>query len=254
MLVAPSERSPRVVGVVQARTGSIRLPGKVLRPIAGMPLLAHVVARAQAMAGLDLVVVATSTSPGDDEIDALCRANGWPCFRGDENDVLRRYTDASRWADADHVMRITADCPLVCPIEGQRVIDRHLKRGADFTHNVTIWGSGMPLGTGVELFTRATLERSDAEGRAPHHREHVDEWAGDHRDDLVFECVPAPPELARPGLRLTIDTAADLLLIRTIHDELRLPPDQISLTNVVALLDRRPDLAQINAHIPQKTI
>lgn len=243
-----------VVGIIQARMGSTRLPGKVLMPIAGEPVLAHVVSRAQAMAGLDLVVVATSTSPVDDAIEAICAERGWFCFRGSEDDVLRRYADASRAVGARHVMRITADCPLVCPIEGQRVIDRHAEEVGDFTHNVTVWGSGMPLGTGVELMTRAVLERSDAEGHEPHHREHVDEWASDHRDELHFTCVDAPAELRRPELRLTLDTAEDLALLRAIHDELSLPADEIRLVDVVALLDRRPDLREINAHVLQKKV
>jgi spore coat polysaccharide biosynthesis protein SpsF len=243
-----------MVAIIQARTASTRLPGKVLTPIGGLPLLAHVVARAEAMAGLDLVMVATSTSAGDDEIERLCADYGWHCFRGSEDDVLRRYADAARSIGAEHIMRITADCPLVCPIEGQRVIERHLGDAADFTHNVTVWGSGMPLGTGVELFTRATLERSDAEGHEPHHREHVDEWASDHRHELRFECVEAPTELNRPELRLTIDTAEDLLLLRAVHHELRLPPSQILLGDVVVLFDRRPELKEINAHVRQKTV
>ena len=243
-----------VVGIVQARTGSTRLPGKVLNVVAGLPLLAHVVRRAQAITGLDLVLVATSTAAGDDAIEGLCDAQGWTCFRGSEDDVLRRYADAARSVDAAHVMRITADCPFVDPDQGQRVIDRHLAAGADFTHNVTVWGSGMPLGTGVELFTRETLERSDAEGHEPHHREHVDEWASDVRDQLRFERVDAPPDLARPELRLTIDTPEDLALVRALHDALRQPPEDVRLADVIATLDRRPDLRSINAHVQQKKV
>lgn len=243
-----------VVAIIQARTGSTRLPGKVLELVAGEPLLAHVVARSQAMAGLDQVIVATSTSVGDDAIEGLCRERGWTCFRGSEDDVLRRYADAARGADTDHVMRITSDCPFVCPIEGQRVIERHIETGADFTHNVTVWGSGMPLGTGVELFTRSTLERSDAEGHKPHHREHVDEWASDYRGELRFDCIEAPPAVHRPDLRLTIDTLEDLSLVRAIHSELRRPPAKIELADVVSLLDRRPDLRALNAHVRQKTV
>src|SRR4051812_376264 len=125
-----------IATIVQARVGSTRLPGKVLMDVAGEPLLAHVVARCDAITRSDATVVATSMLPGDDAIETLAAERGWRLFRGSEADVLDRYVGAARDVGADHVVRVTADCPLVDPREADRVIEHHLAGGADCTHNI----------------------------------------------------------------------------------------------------------------------
>lgn len=245
----------RVVALIQARMGSTRLPGKVLLDIAGRPALVHVVDRTRAIAGVDDVVVATSELVADDPIAELCEQLGWGCFRGSEEDVLDRYYRAATEWRADHVVRVTADCPLVCPVEAARVVSRQLEASADCTHNLTIFGSGMPLGTAVEVFSFAALEASWREGREPHHREHVDEFVYEQPERFRIELVPAPPRLRRPDYRLTVDTADDLELVRRIYEACSPRLDGlVALSDVVALLDERPDLLALNAHVRQKTI
>lgn len=240
-----------VVVVIQARTGSTRLPGKVLADVAGKPLLARVAERSQRMERADEVVVATSTSPRDDAIAALCAERGWACFRGSEEDVLDRYYRAAVRHGAAHVVRVTADCPFLCPHQADRVVERHLETGSDYAHNITVWGSGMPLGTGVEIFTFAALERSWREGHEPHHREHVDEYVGDHPELFHMERVKAPTELHRPKLRLTVDTPEDLELTRQVYTRLA---DPVELGDVIALLDESPELVELNRQVVQKPI
>ena len=243
-----------VATIIQARTGSTRLPGKVLQDISGEPLLAHIVARCDAMTGSDETVVATSTAGGDDAIADLGARRGWRVFRGSEADVLDRYVAAARDAGADHVIRVTADCPLVAPDEADRVIARHLEGGADYTHNVTVFGGGTPLGTGVEAFTIAALEASWRDGHEPHHREHVDEYVAEHPELFRHEVVVASPAVHRPELRLTIDTPEDMELIRAIYDRLYTPGAIVSLQAAIELLDAHPELLELNRHIKQKTI
>jgi spore coat polysaccharide biosynthesis protein SpsF len=149
------------------------------------------------------------------------------------------------------VLRITADCPLLSWEEADRVIAHHLSTHADYTHNVTVWGSGMPLGTGTEIFTFATLDQSWLDGHEPHHREHVDEFVYEHPERFRIERVEAPAALRRPDLRLTVDTAEDLDLIREIQRRLG-PERPVPLGEVVALLDGEPELARRNEHVPQK--
>jgi spore coat polysaccharide biosynthesis protein SpsF (cytidylyltransferase family) len=243
-----------IATVIQARTGSTRLPGKVLKEIAGETLLAHVVARCEAMAGSEATVVATSTNAGDDPIAALGAERGWHVVRGSEADVLDRYVQAGREVAADHVIRVTSDCPLVDPREGARVIAHHLATGADYTHNITVWGGQTPLGAGVEAFTLAALERSAREGHEPHHREHVDEYVGEHPELFRIEVVVASEPVRRPELRLTIDEPADLELIRAIYERLYRPGEIVELHDVVQLLDAEPDLLEINRDVKQKPI
>ena len=255
MWVKPSRCSDLgVVAIIQARIGSTRLRGKVLESIMGEPMLAHVVARSCAIRGVDEVVVATTIRPEDEAIVDLCRDRRWPVFRGSEHDVLDRYFRAGVSVGAEHVVRITSDCPLVCPLEGARVVQRHRETGADYTHNITVWGSGMPLGTGVEVFTMQSLETSWQDGLEPHHREHVDEYVGEHPERFRIERVVAPPRLRRPELRLTVDTPEDLALVREIYRSLYRAGRVIPLDEVIALVDQNPELLELNRHVVQKPI
>jgi spore coat polysaccharide biosynthesis protein SpsF len=243
-----------VVAVVQARMGSTRLPGKILADINGEPMLAHVMRRTIAIPSVDVAVVATSALPGDDSVAEISGDNNWPCVRGSEADVLDRYHRAARLHGADHVLRVTADCPLLCVQEAATVIDRHLSSGNDYTHNLTVWGSEMPLGTGTEIFTFEALDRSWREGHEPHHREHVDEYVGEHPELFRIELVTAPTQLRRSDYRLTVDTSDDLVLIRRIYAEVPARHGLIEVADVVAFLDDHAEIASINQHVKQKTI
>ena len=146
--------------IVQARMGSTRLPGKVLRPIAGRPLLAHVIGRLALLRHRIVVVVATSSEPRDDVVATYCKSLEVPCFRGSEHDVLGRYVACARAYEFEHVIRLTADNPFTDIEELDRLIDLHLGDGNDYSHSFGI----MPLGVGAEIFTLAALERSEREG------------------------------------------------------------------------------------------
>jgi spore coat polysaccharide biosynthesis protein SpsF len=228
---------PRVVAIVQARLGSTRLPGKVLLDVCGEPLLARSVVRAQATSRVDDVVVATTTQDEDDEVERLCALRAWHCFRGSVDDVLDRYYRAAREAGADHVVRITADDPFVAEQQVDELVAKHVATGADFTHNLTVWGAEMPLGTGAEVFTWGALEASWTDGREPHHREHVDEYVSEQRARFRFEMVPAPPELARPDVRLTVDRSEDLELVRAIHERAQQRDRPVPLREALDLID-----------------
>jgi spore coat polysaccharide biosynthesis protein SpsF len=243
-----------IIAIIQARLGSTRLPGKSLVEIAGKPLLDHVVRRVEEIGGLDDFVVATSDATSDAAIAGLCNQRGWACYRGSEGDVLDRFYQAAKELQADHVLRITADCPFVCFEEAGKVIRHHLVTQADYTHNVTVFGSQMPLGTGTEIFTFAALEASWRDGKAPHHREHVDEFIPEHPERFHIERICAPNALARPEFRLTIDKAEDLELTRSIYEKLYCPEVPIPLVEVIRLLDDEPQLLEINRHVVQKRI
>lgn len=240
-----------VVAVVQARLGSTRLPGKVLRDLGGKPLVERVIDRVNLIEGVDQVVLATSDAPADQELVRWAADRAVACSQGQEADVLDRFWQVVRETSADHIVRITADCPLLCWDEAGRVIAHHVNGGHAYTHNITVLGSGMPLGTGVEVFTAAALESSWREGHEAHHREHVDEFVIEHPQRFPTAMVEAPSHLRRPDLRLTIDTAEDLAVIR---DLLRrtLPTDPVPLADVVALIDSEPGLVAGNRHVAQK--
>lgn len=191
--------------VVQARMGSTRLPGKVLRDIAGHPLLAHVVSRLSLLRHEVVVVVATSTEVQDDEIASWCRSHGVTCFRGSEGDVLHRYWQCTVQFGFEHVVRLTADNPFTDIEELDRLLELHLSGRYDYSHSF----GQMPMGVGAEVFSRAALAKSHAEGHKPNHREHVNEYIEETPGEFRVGHLVVPAAKVAPELRLTVDTMED---------------------------------------------
>jgi spore coat polysaccharide biosynthesis protein SpsF len=197
----------KIGAVVQARMGSMRLPGKVLKPIAGRPLLDHVVGRLSMLRHEAVLIVATTTASADDAIVDRCSELGVTCFRGSESDVLARYVACSRAHGLDHVVRLTADNPFTDVEELDRLIDLHLADANDYTHSFGV----MPLGVGAEIFTRAALERSDLEGHQPNHREHVNEYVQENPQLFRIGVLQVSAGKRHPEVSLTVDTEQDYL-------------------------------------------
>jgi spore coat polysaccharide biosynthesis protein SpsF (cytidylyltransferase family) len=238
---------PRSIAIIQARLGSSRLPGKVLAELAGHPMLAHVVGRAEGI-DADEIIVATSTGRGDQAIADLCCDRGWQCFRGSEDDVLDRFYQTAREFSADVVLRLTADNPLMCPHEAARVLQHHLRAEADYTRSV-----GLPLGAGIEIASFAALERAWREAKTPPEREHVMPYLYCSGRFKIAE-VAAPEELNHPELRLTVDEPEDLELMRRVYAELYRAGEFLELRNVVNFLNSNPQIAQINRYVRQRTL
>lgn len=195
----------RIGVIIQARMGSTRLPGKILKPIAGKALLDHVLGRILLLALPVKTVVATSDLPQDDAIAQHCQSKGVAVYRGSETDVLERYYQCACENGFEHVVRLTADNPFTDIEELQRLIELHLARHNDYTHSFGI----MPLGVGAEIFAFAALERSVWEGNAPNHREHVNEYIQEHPDIFRIGVLEIPAAKRYPNLRLTVDTEDD---------------------------------------------
>lgn len=216
--------------VLQARMGSTRLPGKVLMPLCGRPMLGHILDRLKRVGNADIIIVATSTLPGDDAIEAFARGEGVACFRGDESDVLDRYCGAAAAFGLDTVVRATADNPLVDPEEIERLVALHRETSADFSHAL----DRLPLGVGTECFTRRALERSRREGHLPHHREHVDEYILGNPALFRIAKLEVPEEKTAPHIRLTVDTPEDLARATMIYSSLYRPGGYISTEDAIA--------------------
>lgn len=191
--------------IIQARMGSTRLPGKVLKLIADKTLLDHVLGRVTLLPGLVEVVVATSDLPRDDGIVRHCQAKGVTVFRGDETDVLDRYYRCAIKNRLEHIVRLTADNPFTDIEELQRLVEQHLTQQNDYTHS---FGS-LPLGVGAEIFAFSALERSARDGQAPNYREHVNEYIQENPDLFKIGVLEIPAAKIKPEIRLTVDTEAD---------------------------------------------
>lgn len=207
-----------VAVILQARMGSTRLPGKVLLPLAGRPMLEWIIRRLRDMRRADRLVLATTGLPADDRLVELAEGLGVPAFRGSAEDVLDRYHRCAEAFDAGAVVRATADNPFVDPGEGDRLVDLFESSGADYACAFPTFGSGLPVGVGLEIFTRAALARSWREGTRPNHREHVDEYIQENPGLFRCEVLRARPELRAPDLSLTVDTPADFQVAEELYD------------------------------------
>ncbi len=200
-----SEAAADAVCLVQARMSSTRLPGKVLRPLAGQPVLAHVVDRA---AAIGPVLICTSEHSSDDAIARWCADAGHPCFRGSLEDVFARYLGALATPGFDRsgwFFRVTADCPL---LDGD-LMRRLLAAREPADDHLGFDQSAMPLGLSAELVRRAAFERAARGPLSAAEREHVTLALYDHPDRFRSRRIPPPIALRRPELRLTLDTVED---------------------------------------------
>lgn len=240
----------RTVAIIQARMGSSRLPGKVLEPLGGKTLLAQTVDRARAIQGLAEVVVATTQESVDDAIVEHAEAMGVAWARGSEHDVLSRYAHAARRYDADIVVRITSDCPLLDPNESQRVIESLV--GSEFHYASNTIERTYPRGLDTEAFTRDALELCDSLAKEPREREHVTLYMYEHPSEFRLHSVRGPQNVSQH--RWTVDTREDLQLVREIYARLGpSPADSIfGMRDILALLEREPWIAELNSHIEQK--
>lgn len=228
--------NPRVLAIIQARMGSTRLPGKSLMPLGGRSVLANVVARVRLAAQVDETVVATTTLPEDDAIEAEARRLGVPVFRGADEDVLGRYYHAAAAFHGDVIVRITADCPLIDPA----VIDRVIMRFGPGTDHCDYASNTLqrsyPVGLDVEVFSLAALAAAYDEACTAYEREHVTVFLYQNPDRFRLASVEAPVDTS--SHRWTLDTPADLDALTTIVAKARISADFTPpYEGLLALLD-----------------
>ena len=233
-----------VMAAVVARTGSSRLPMKVLERVAGKPLVEHLVDRVKLAARCDGVVLCTTDLPADDPLEALAARCGISCFRGDPEDVPARLLAAARWARADFVIIVEADEVFTDPDTIDQMADTARAGRADY-----IRVSGLPIGSWVTGVRTTALERvcamkpagaSDAWGRYLTH-------TGRFQGDTVHPDPPVPA--FDPDLRLTLDYPEDLALATTVFERLHARGEPVRIRAVLELFQREPDLVNVNKHL-----
>jgi spore coat polysaccharide biosynthesis protein SpsF len=240
------------VAIVQARMGSRRLPEKVMADILGRPMLERVLVRVGRAVSPSEVVVATSTGREDDPIEALCARLDVPCSRGSAEDVLDRFHQAAAERQADTVVRITADCPLIDP----ELVDETVRAfqqaspEVDFACNRLPWDRTYPIGTDTEVCSRQALDAAWREADQPNQREHVMPYF--YENPERFRVLHVRSEDSSLGkMRWTVDEADDLAFVREIYA--RFGRDDFTWRDVIDLLRREPGLARINVDVPHKS-
>lgn len=236
-----------VVTVVQARTASSRLPGKVLLPLAGSVVLLRMLERVRRASLAGTIVVATTTDRSDDVVARVCETNGIRVFRGHPTDLLDRHVAAARSLGAEHVVKIPSDCPLVDPKAIDRVVGQHLASAGRYDYVSNLHPESWPDGNDVEVMTFAALESAWREATAPHEREHTTPFLWDQPERFRIGSVTLGGwDLSRTH-RLVLDYPEDYALIRGVYDELHARNPAFGLSEILALLARRPDLSGVNA-------
>lgn len=242
----------RIVAVIQARMGSTRLPGKVLKPIAGRPLLWHIVHRLKASHLIEDIAVATTTNPRDDAIVEFGQANGIAVIRGPEDDVLARFARAAEVLDADIVVRVSSDAPFIDAGFIDHLVASMIEQGGDY---VLLEEGAVTAHEGVDPMTRRALDKLMMDAHDdPVAREHVTGYFKLHPDFVTVARAKAFPPLARDGGRLTIDTPDDLAFVEAVHARLDAKAGEASLGDLLLLLEREPSLRSMNAHVQQKPL
>jgi spore coat polysaccharide biosynthesis protein SpsF len=240
--------------MVQARMGSTRLPGKVLRPILGRPMLWHIVQRVRRARGLDAVLVVTSDRREDDAIRDFCRREGIGVFSGSEADVLDRFYRAGLAHGGDPLVRVTGDCPFVDPELIARLLQ--IYQTGSYDHVSVAAGAGAlyldggryPDGLDAECFSFAALEEAWNQATAPSDREHVTPYIW--RVPGRFRCTLLKADRDYSELRWTVDHEEDYLMVKRVYEALHREERPFLFKDVVAHLERHPELAQMNrAHI-----
>ncbi len=222
-----------IVAIIQARMGSTRLPGKVLKKVCGKTLLAHLVGRLKRSQTLDDIIIATSTDPRDKIIAEHAQGLGVKVFRGEEADVLDRYYRAACEFDVDTIVRITADCPLMDPAVMDKIIGVYQRNATRYDYVSNVNPQTFPIGMAVEVFSFSTLEKTWLEAKLPAEREHVTLFIRSHKELFRQKNVACTKDYSH--CRITVDTPEDLHLVRRIFKRLSAEKKKGSLNDMMQM-------------------
>jgi spore coat polysaccharide biosynthesis protein SpsF len=242
----------KVVLILQARMGSTRLPGKSMMPLAGVPLVGHIIERVKRCTKVHEIVLATTQKAEDDVLADLARSYDIPAFRGAETDLLDRYFQCAKEFKADIVVRLPADNPVPEPGEIDRIIDYHLTGQSEFSSNLSqVFGNGYPDGIGAEVYNLKTLEEVWHKCTDPQKREHLHLNFFDYKTQKIANpekyrvgTVQCPKEFRRPDLVLDINTREEYEFMSALYDYLYHLNTQFHITDIIQWYD--------NVYLPMK--
>jgi spore coat polysaccharide biosynthesis protein SpsF len=231
----------KTVFLIIGRLKSTRLQMKLLREVCGRPILSHMIDRLKLTKRVDEIAICTSTNPQDDPLVEIASQSGVKCFRGDEDDVIKRLADAASQFQADYVLNITADCPFADPIYAEKIIDALETTGADMVRALDLPHGAFSYGNRVSAFHKIMEIKDDRD---------TETWGRYFTDTDLFAVYDLPienPRHRRPELRMTLDYPEDLEFFRAVFDHLGC--DRVfSLDEILDLLDRHPEIVEINRH------
>jgi spore coat polysaccharide biosynthesis protein SpsF len=240
----------KIVAIIQARMGSTRLPGKVMKKVLGKSLIKYQIERVQRSEYIDEIVIATTTKEKDLPIIQFCNQHSIPYYRGSEENVLSRYYEAAKLFNADIIVRLTSDCPIIDPQVMDQVIQYYLENNYDYVSNTLV--RTYPRGMDTEVFSFDVLEKVYLEAKESNHKEHVTSYIYQHPEIFHLGCVTNDVDYSHH--RWTVDTEEDFQLIKNIIEHLYPLNSQFQLKDVLLLLEEHPDWYEINAKVKQKKV
>lgn len=233
------------IALIQARTGARRLPNKVLLKLQDKTVLEHVIARVQKAKTVNEAVVVTTVRPEDVKVVELVSRMGVRVLCGSENDVLDRYYQAARLLNAQHVVRITADCPVMDPAVIDEVVNYYFKSGADYCSNAL--SQTYPDGLDVEVFSFAALKKAWTNAKLTSEREHVTPYIRNHKRTFKVVSLDHPQNLG--ALRWTLDEPKDYVFLKKIFAGLYPKNKNFGIQDILEFLSRNPNVSNINSGI-----
>ncbi len=245
-------KDKKIVSIIEARMRSTRLPGKVMKPILDEPMLYRMIERLKCSVQLDDIWIATTDHESCKPIVDLAACMGVGCFEGSEDDVLDRVLKTAETAEADIIVELTGDCPLLDHRVVDRVIEIFVKNKVDYCSNAL--QEDYTGGMDVQVFTTAILQEVAQLTSDPVDREHVSLYIYEHADHYKILDIKDDPSSNLNGIRLTVDTDADFQLVTKIFEELYHKDPIFSLDDIFCLFQQKPELRYINEHIQQKNV
>ncbi|MBV6477435.1 MAG: 3-deoxy-manno-octulosonate cytidylyltransferase [Ignavibacteria bacterium] len=238
----------KILIVIQARRGSTRLPDKIFLPLAGKPLIYRMIERVKSAKTCSEIVVATTTDKDDDKVEAFCKENEIKCFRGHPTDLLDRHYKAAKEFKADIVVKIPSDCPLICPDVIDRVLNYYLSNSGKFDFVSNLHPSTYPDGNDVEVMPVEILETAFKEATHDFEREHTTPFIWERPERFRIGNVEWETGLNfSMSHRFTIDYPEDYEFIKRVYDELFDKKKIFKLSDIMMLLDKKPEIKSINA-------
>ncbi|MFA7227450.1 MAG: glycosyltransferase family protein [Melioribacteraceae bacterium] len=244
----------KTVAIIQARFGSTRLPGKILKELSGKPILWHMVDRLSRCKMIDRIVIATTTLSEDDRVEEFCKKNNFSFYRGSSEDVLSRYYESAKLFEAGTVIRITSDCPVIDPDIIDSMMNKYFSENKsgkiDYLSNVM--KRTFPRGLDTEIFSFETLAKAHETARLQYEREHVTPYIYNHPDKFFTENFENEKDLSFH--RWTVDTPEDFRLMEEIYSALYDEKRIFLFEDILGLFEKKPGLIEINQNIKQKNL
>jgi spore coat polysaccharide biosynthesis protein SpsF len=244
----------KVAAIVQARFGSTRLPGKILKEISNKPMLWHIVNRLFHSKLINQIIIATTTLPDDDQVQEFCETNNISFYRGSSDDVLTRYFETAKFATADVIVRITSDCPVIDPVIVDKMLEMYFEKNrsgkVDYLSNTLV--RTYPRGLDTEIFSFDALERAHTEAAQQFEREHVTPYFYNHPEKFSIKNFMNEKDFSFH--RWTVDTEEDFRLIEEIYKALYSKKELFLFEDILKLFEEQPHLININQNVQQKKL